>query len=174
MFKELQPLLESRSLVLIITKASEDQISVSLIPKSSKDDKEQDKALLTPLQITATAEELDADIADAITDFTSSYKTVAEQVAATKAAMKATADAAEEKRKTDEAAKKIKGKSPATPAKKVEPAKAKPETKAEPKKDAPAPSLFDEPATETAVADEPEEVEADTTTEDDEEEVFEP
>lgn len=148
MFKELAPLLADRSLVLIISKASDDQITVNLIPKSTKDDKEQDKALLTPLAITATAEELDSDLADAITEYTTSYKTVAEQVAATKAAMKATADAAEAKRKEDAAAAKNKGKSPATPAKKVEPAKTTND----------APSLFDAPATTTEDEDEKEEV----------------
>lgn len=155
MFKELQPLLKGRSFVLIITAPNDKEINVSLIPKATKDDKEEDKALLIPLNIIATPEELDAELPALITSYTATHKTLAEQVEATKTAMKATADAsaAAAKEKANS-----KGKTTA-PAKKVEPVTTKPAAKPEPKKEDAVPSLFDTPADDatTATEDEPEE-----------------
>jgi PRTRC genetic system protein E len=153
MFKELQPLLKNRSFVLIITAPNDTQINVNLIPKATSKDTEQDKALLIPLNIIGTPDELDAELPSLMNGYTQTHKSLAEQVEATKTAMKATADEAAAAAKD-----KAKGKTTATPAKKVEPAKPAPAAKPEAKKEESAPSLFDAPATETAAEEEPEEV----------------
>lgn len=144
MFTELKPLLDKRSVVLIVTAKQDGQIQCSFIPKATEKDEEQDKPLLTPLTLTGTAEELDSGMAEAITDYTETYKSIAEQVADTKKAMKEEKEREEAKRKAEADAKRNKNKQPEPTKKPTTPAPAAKTatTEANPASDA-APSLFD-------------------------------
>jgi PRTRC genetic system protein E len=59
-FAQLMPMLADRTVMLVITKADDHHLSVSVIPKRTKDG--ENTALLTPLCCTGTAEELDREL----------------------------------------------------------------------------------------------------------------
>ena len=62
MFKELVPVLRDRAVLLTVTLVDEGQIRVNIVPKKLKDG--DNDALTTPLSVTSTAEDLDADLSD--------------------------------------------------------------------------------------------------------------
>jgi len=92
MFKELVPILRSRAVVMTATALEDDQIRVNVVPKKMKDGDHD--ALTTPLSVTGTAEELDAQLGSTLVGFVASHlqmknaleKAKAEMDAATKAA----------------------------------------------------------------------------------------
>jgi len=92
MFKELVPILRSRAVVMTATALDDDQIRVNVVPKKTKDGDHD--ALTTPLSVTGTAEELDAQLAPTLVGFVASHlqmknaleKAKSEMDAATKAA----------------------------------------------------------------------------------------
>jgi PRTRC genetic system protein E len=93
MFKELAPLLRQRSVLLSLTRLDDDTIRVNVFPKKLADC--ENEALTTPLSVTGTAEELDAQLPCALTDYvglnlglSSTLETVKEQVAAAAKAAK--------------------------------------------------------------------------------------
>jgi PRTRC genetic system protein E len=136
MFKELAPLLRHRSLLLTVTHVGEDQFRVNVIPKK-KQDSEND-ALTTPVSVTGTPEELDAELPQTLTTFVASHLELKNNLERAKAEMEAASKAAQE-----EARNKAKNnKKPSTePVKKAESDK-----KDEPKKEPESPSvpgLFD-------------------------------
>jgi PRTRC genetic system protein E len=136
MFKELAPLLRQRSLLLTVTHIGEDQFRVNVIPKK-KQDSEND-ALTTPVSVTGTPEELDAELPQTLTAFVASHLELKNNLERAKADMEAAAKAAQE-----EARNKAKNnkKPPVEPVKKAESEK-KEETKKE--SESPhAPGLFD-------------------------------
>ena len=59
MFKELVPILRHRAVLMTITFIEEDQIRVNGVPKKLKDG--DNNALTTPVTVTGTSEELDAE-----------------------------------------------------------------------------------------------------------------
>ena len=61
MFKELVPILRNRAVLMTATALDDDQIRVNVVPKKMKDGDHD--ALTTPLSVTGTAEELDAQLA---------------------------------------------------------------------------------------------------------------
>ncbi len=141
MFKELVPILRSRAVVMTATALDDDQIRVNIVPKKMKDG--DNDALTTPLSVTGTAEELDAQLGPTLVGFVASHlqmknaleKAKADMDAATKAAQ------AEARAKAKSPASKTPTKAEAAPAavavqptKPAEPAPAKPT------------SLFDAPA----------------------------
>lgn len=71
MFKELAPVLRHRAVLMTITFTEDDQIRVNVVPKKLKDD--ENKALTTPLTVTGTAEELDAELGSTLVDFVASH-----------------------------------------------------------------------------------------------------
>jgi len=139
-FKELLPVLRDRAMLLTVTLVDADQIRVNIVPKKLRDG--DNGALATPLSVTGTAEELDAQLAATLVGFVASHlhmmnaleKAKSEMDAATKAAQ------AEARSRTKTAVNKILAKveiSPAVaPAQSVEPVK--------PTSSKPA-SLFDPP-----------------------------
>jgi PRTRC genetic system protein E len=146
MFKELAPLLRQRSILLTVTHVGEDQFRVNIIPKK-KQDSEND-ALTTPVSVTGTPAELDAELPQTLTTFVASHLELKNNLERAKAEMEAVAKAAQE-----EARNKAKNnKKPSTePAKKTEPDK-KDEPKKEPE-NRHVPGLFDsQPSHETAPA----------------------
>jgi PRTRC genetic system protein E len=71
MFKELAPVLRHRAVLMTITSTEDDQIRVNIVPKKLKDD--ENKALTTPISVTGTAEELDAELGPTLVDFVASH-----------------------------------------------------------------------------------------------------
>jgi PRTRC genetic system protein E len=92
MFKELVPILRSRAVLMTATALDDDQIRVNVVPKKVKDS--DNDALTTPLSVTGTAEELDAQLGPTLVAFVASHlqmknsleKAKADMDAATKAA----------------------------------------------------------------------------------------
>jgi PRTRC genetic system protein E len=146
MFKELAPLLRQRSLLLTVTHVGEDQFRVNVIPKK-KQDSEND-ALTTPVSVTGTPEELDAELPQTLTTFVASHLELKNNLERAKADMEAAAKAAQE-----EARNKAKSnKKPSTEHVKKADGEKKEEAKKEPENPH-APGLFDsQPSHETAPA----------------------
>jgi PRTRC genetic system protein E len=134
MFQQLIPLLRQRSVLLTVTSLEEDQIRVNVMPKKLAGG--ENAALTTPMSFTGTAEELDAQLPDAIVSFVASHLELKNTLSRAKEEMAAAAKAAQ-----DEAKNKSKTARKAAPA--VEPPKKDEQKTAEPSK---APSLFDMPA----------------------------
>jgi PRTRC genetic system protein E len=147
MFKELAPVLRHRAVLMTITSTEDDQIRVNLVPKKLKDD--ENKALTTPLTVTGTAEELDAELGQALVDFVGSHLQLKNTLVQAKSDMDSAAKAAqaEARGKTKTPVKKetndtIASKQSQQPVKPVEPAQLpRPKTA----------SLFDMPAVEPQV-----------------------
>ena len=141
MFKELVPILRNRAVLMTATALDDDQIRVNVVPKKMKDGDHD--ALTTPLSVTGTAEELDAQLAATLVGFVASHLQMKNALEKAKCEMDAATKAAQ-------AEARAKSKTPAskTPVK-VEPAPAavaaqSPEL-AKPVPTKPA-SLFDTPA----------------------------
>lgn len=147
MFKELAPILRHRAVLMTITLIEEDQIRVNVIPKKLKDD--ESNALTTPVTVTGTAEELDAELGSTLVNFVGAHLQLKNTLESAKADMDAAAKAAqaEARAKSKTAAKK--DAAPSDSAKPKDDAKP-----AEPPKP-PVPktaSLFDMPAAEQPAA----------------------
>ena len=148
MFKELEPILEKRALTVTIARLPKSNlICVTVVPTQTDGDKDIDKAILEPLKLDpATAEDLDAGLAEALTSHATTFLSLQESVDQAKANMEAALQAAkdEAKKKADEAKKKV------APSAKAATAEKAPEPpKPEPPK---APSLFDTPSESDAPA----------------------
>ena len=71
MFKELLPVLRDRAVLMTVTLVDADQIRVNLVPKKLKDG--DNDALTTPLSVTGSAEDLDAELSSTIVGFVGSH-----------------------------------------------------------------------------------------------------
>lgn len=90
MFRELMPLIQHRPLTLTVAAVDDKQIRVNIVPKATEKDKDANKqigyshtkevapipessiaALTTPLSLTGTPDEIDAQLAKTLTEFTS-------------------------------------------------------------------------------------------------------
>ena len=141
MFKELVPILRNRAVLMTATALDDDQIRVNVVPKKVKDSDHD--ALTTPLSVTGTAEELDAQLGPTLVGFVASHLQMKNALEKAKSDMDAATKAAQ-------AEARAKAKTPAgkTPVK-IEPTTAttvaqSPES-AKPAPTKPA-SLFDAPA----------------------------
>ena len=156
MFKELVPVLRDRAVLLTVTLVDADQIRVNIVPKKLKDG--DNDALTTPLSVTGTAEDLDAELSTTIVSFVGSHLQMKNTLEKAKAEMDAASKAAQA-----EARAKSKTPTKATPAK-AEVTQNVPAAKpAEPEKPAiqkPA-SLFDMPTPATILTIPPAEPEDD-------------
>ncbi|MHB1934985.1 MAG: PRTRC system protein E [Acidobacteriaceae bacterium] len=150
MFKELVPILRHRAVLMTLTLVDEDQVRVNIIPKKIKDG--ENDALTTPLSMTGTAEELDAELSSTLVGFVGSHLQLKNTLEKAKAEMDAAAKAAqaEARAKSKIPSKKEPEKNTGTKA--VEPAKASEPAKAAPPKTA---SLFDMPTAEPPVVQSP-------------------
>src|ERR1019366_4841560 len=155
MFKELVPVLRDRAVLLTVTLLDEDQIRVNIVPKKLKDG--DNDALTTPLSVTGTAEDLDAELSSTIVGFVGSHLQMKNTLEKAKAEMDAASKAAqaEARAKSKPTAKPVPPKTeniqPAATVKPAEPVKPAPLKTA---------SLFDLPmpaATPTAALEESEE-----------------
>lgn len=87
MFTELIPMLRHATLCLSVSGTAEELVvTVMPVPNGEGDDKGQ-PGLRTPLCLTGTAAELDANLPEALQTYTASYTSMAEAVAAAQATM---------------------------------------------------------------------------------------
>lgn len=70
-FVQLMPLLADRTLMVIVSKADDQHLTVSVMPKRMKDS--ENAALATPLCCTGTPEELDRDLPSHLRDFVAGH-----------------------------------------------------------------------------------------------------
>ena len=71
MFKELAPLLRQRSVFMTLSRLEDDTIRVNVVPKKLNDS--ENNALTTPVSITGTAEELDAQLPSTLSHFVGAH-----------------------------------------------------------------------------------------------------
>jgi len=93
MFKELLPVLRDRAVLLTVTLVETDQIRVNIVPKKLKDG--DNDALTTPLSVTGTAEDLDAELSSTIVGFVGSHLQMKNTLEKAKAEMDAASKAAQ-------------------------------------------------------------------------------
>ena len=93
MFKELVPILRHRAVLMTITFIDEDQIRVNVVPKKLKDG--ENNALTTPVTVTGTAEELDAELGPTLVNFVGAHIQLKNTLESAKADMDAAAKAAQ-------------------------------------------------------------------------------
>ena len=92
MFKELGPLLRQRTVVMILTRLEDDTIRVNVIPR--KLNESENDALTTPLSVTGTADELDAELPSALVQFVGAHLELKNTLESAKEQMAAAAKAA--------------------------------------------------------------------------------
>jgi PRTRC genetic system protein E len=93
MFKELLPVLRDRAVLLTVTLVDADQIRVNIVPKKLKDG--DNDALTTPLSVTGTAEDLDAELSTTIISFVGSHLQMKNTLEKAKAEMDAASKTAQ-------------------------------------------------------------------------------
>ena len=154
MFKELLPVLRDRAVLLTVTLVDADQIRVNIVPKKLKDG--DNDALTTPLSVTGTAEDLDAELSSTIISFVGSHLQMKNTLEKAKAEMDAASKAAQAEARAKSKTP-TKTAPPNTEVTQYAPT-AKPAEPAKPAQQKPA-SLFDMPApaaTPTTAPDKPE------------------
>jgi len=140
MFQELMPLLAQRILLLTVSRVSDEQISVNIIPKPLKSDQQDDgSALATPLRVTGTPQELDEQLPPQLAEFVETHLGLSSTLKSAKEQMEAAAKAARE------AAKKTNSKSLSGPSKSAPPSPAKVQTEAGTKEASDDPASTPEP-----------------------------
>ena len=97
MFTELMPLLRKRRLLRTVSLVEGEVIRASAVPQKATD--KEDDAIVTPLAITGTAEELDRELPGQLADFASANLQLQSTLATAKAEMEAAAKAAREEAK---------------------------------------------------------------------------
>jgi PRTRC genetic system protein E len=98
MFQELMPLLVQRTLIVTLSRVSDEQISVNIIPKPLKFDQQNNDgaALTTPLSVTGTAKELDEQLPRQLVEFVETHLELSSTLNSAKEQMEAAAKAARE------------------------------------------------------------------------------
>jgi PRTRC genetic system protein E len=98
MFQELMPLLAQRILLLTLSRVSDDQISINVIPKplKSSDQRDDDGELTTPLSVTGTPKELDEQLPSQLVEFVETHLGLSSTLKSAKEQMEAAAKAARE------------------------------------------------------------------------------
>jgi PRTRC genetic system protein E len=92
MFKELSPLLRQRTVVMILTRLEDDTIRVNIIPR--KLNESENDALTTPISVTGSAEELDAQLPSTLVQFVGAHLELKSSLESAKDQMAAAAKAA--------------------------------------------------------------------------------
>ena len=93
MFKELAPVLRDRAVLMTVTLVDADHIRVNIVPKKLKDG--DNDALTTPLSVTGTAEDLDAELSSTIVGYVGSHLQMRNTLEKAKAEMDAASKAAQ-------------------------------------------------------------------------------
>ena len=101
MFTELLPVLQDTMVTVTISRIDDQLLRVNIIPKrKSAKESDAENALCTPLTVTATAAELDQDLAREVVSFSHSYQRSAANIREIEEAHAAAVKAAEEERKS--------------------------------------------------------------------------
>jgi PRTRC genetic system protein E len=118
MFQELMPLLAQRILLLTLSRVSDEQISVNIIPKPLKSDQQDDggAALSTPLRVTGTPKELDEQLPRHLVEFVETHLGLSSTLKSAKEQMEVAAKAAREaaRKTTNSKSKSSKNATPST------------------------------------------------------------
>ena len=97
MFQELMPLLAQRILLLTLSRVSDDEMRINVVPKPLKSDqRDDDAALTTPLAITGTPKELDEELPSQLVEFVETHLGLSSTLKSAKEQMEAAAKAARE------------------------------------------------------------------------------
>lgn len=107
LFQGLAPLLVNRTVIMTVAADGKGLLTLNVIPKKVKDD--ESDALTTALCITASAEDLDRDVAAQLREFTDVHAKAATNIQQVKAEL-AAAEKAEREAADERRAKKAKGK----------------------------------------------------------------
>jgi PRTRC genetic system protein E len=112
-FVELMPVLAGRTVMITIARIDEERICVNVIPTKSSED--ENTALSTPVSLTGSPAELDAELGKHLMAYADSHRQLRTTLAEAKLQMDAAAKAAQEKarRQTEERKKKAEEKSTA-------------------------------------------------------------
>lgn len=78
-FAELLPMLNDRTIMMVVAKADDSHLMVSVVPKRVKDD--ENPVLTTPLCCTGTPEELDRELPGQVREFVGGYVTLSGNLA---------------------------------------------------------------------------------------------
>ena len=101
MFTELLPVLQDTMVTVTISRIDDQLLRVNIIPKRKRGkESDAENALCTPLTVTATAAELDQDLAREVVSFSHSYQRSAANIREIEEAHAAAVKAAEEERKS--------------------------------------------------------------------------
>jgi len=96
-FEELMPLLTQRMLFVTLSRVSDQQICVNVIPKPLKSDQQNDdSALTTPLSVTGTPQELDEQLPRQLVEFVETHLGLSSTLKSAKEQMEAAAKGARE------------------------------------------------------------------------------
>jgi PRTRC genetic system protein E len=115
MFQELMPLLAQRILLLTLSRVSDEQISVNIIPKPLKSEQQDNNAALTtPLCVTGTPKELDEQLPRQLVEFVETHLGLSSTLKSAKEQMEAAAKAAREAAKKQTSSKSHSGSSRST------------------------------------------------------------
>ena len=97
MFQELMPLLAQRILLLTLSRVSDEEMCINVVPKPLKSDQqEDDAALTTPLSVTGTPKELDEQLPRQLVEFVEAHLGLSSTLKSAKEQMEAAAKAAKE------------------------------------------------------------------------------
>jgi PRTRC genetic system protein E len=97
MFQELMPLLAQRTLLVTLSRVSDEQMSVNVIPKPLKSNQQNDDAALTtPLSVTGTPKELDEQLPRELAEFVEAHLGLSSTLKSAREQMEAAAKAARE------------------------------------------------------------------------------
>jgi len=97
MFQELMPLLGQRIVIIALSRVSDDEMRVNVVPKPLKSDQQDDgAALTTPLSVTGTPKELDEQLPRQLVEFVETHLGLSSTLKSAKEQMEAAAKAARE------------------------------------------------------------------------------
>jgi PRTRC genetic system protein E len=96
MFQELMPLLAQRTLIVTMSRASDDEIRINVVPKPLKSDQDDGAALTTPLSVTGAPKELDEQLPRQLVEFVQAHLGLSSTLRSAKEQMEAAAKAARE------------------------------------------------------------------------------
>src|SRR6266853_6332771 len=97
MFQELMPLLGQRIVIIALSRVSDDEMRINVVPKQLKSDQQDDgAALTTPLSVTGTPKELDEQLPRQLVEFVQAHLGLSSTLRSAKEQMEAAAKAARE------------------------------------------------------------------------------
>jgi PRTRC genetic system protein E len=97
MFQELMPLLGQRIVIIALSRVSDDEMRINVVPKPLKSDQQDDgAALTTPLSVTGTPKELDEQLPRQLVEFVETHLGLSSTLKNAKEQIEAAAKAARE------------------------------------------------------------------------------